>query len=129
MGFITLIGIKPPVSISFLKAPSKRKLVSLYLYGLLHGLAVLGCSAPIFLAVLFYAMGFGGLSLGLILFVFYAIGMGLPLIIITILVAEAKDLILKRMVEASTLLNKISGVTLILVGAYLIYYFAIFYTT
>jgi len=127
MGFITLIGIRLPSSMPFLKAPRRRGFVSIYLYGLLYGLAVLGCSAPIFLSVLFYALGFGGLSLSLILFVFYTIGMGLPLIMITILIAEAKDLILKKMAEALTLLNKISGVTLILVGAYLLYYFAMSY--
>jgi len=50
------------------------------------------------------------------LIIFYAMGMGLPLILITILVAKANDLILRKMSRSTGILKKISGVILIIVG-------------
>jgi len=43
----------------------------------------------------------------------------LPIILITILVAKTNDLILRRMVQATGVLNKISGIILVIVGLYL----------
>jgi len=61
-------------------------------------------------------MSSGGLYHGLMIFVFYAIGMSLPIILITVLVAKANDLILGKMVQATGILNKISGIILVIVG-------------
>lgn len=130
MGLSMIISIKSPVLLPSLRAPKSVSLTGIFLYGSLYGLATLGCSAPIFLSILFYAITMKGLLYGMIVFVVYAIGMGVPLIITTILVAKAKNLILKRKVKATWLLQKLSGVILLSVGAYLIlYYFIAFHLT
>jgi len=85
-------------------------------------LAALGCSAPIFFSVLFYAIVAGGPLQGIIAFMVYAIGIGFPLIITTTLVARARGLVLKRMVKVTPLLHKISGIFLLFIGAYIVYY-------
>ncbi len=61
----------------------------------------------------------------MITFVVYAIGMGLPIIITTILVAKAKKFMLERMVKMIPWFQKISGIILIIIGAYLIYFYYI----
>jgi len=91
---------------SFLKIGNKKSFLGVFSYGLLY----------LFFAVLFYAASSGGIYHGLIIFVFYAMGMGLPLILITILVAKANDLILRKMSRSTGILKKISGVILIIVG-------------
>jgi cytochrome c biogenesis protein CcdA len=57
------------------------------------------------------------------MFITYALGMGTPLILITIFVSKAKDLILNRMMDAMPLLKKLSGIALTLIGSYLILYY------
>lgn len=120
MGIIILIGLRLP----YLSIPtriSKRKgVIGLYLFGVAYGLAGVGCSAPIFLSVVFYAMA-KGLAYGTSTFIAYAVGMGLPLILTSILLAEAKEFIIKRIASATPWLQKVSGLLLIIVGIYLFY--------
>jgi cytochrome c biogenesis protein CcdA len=83
-------------------------------------LAGVGCSAPIFLSVLVYAIS-SGLINGVITFITYALGMGVPLIITSVLLAEAKEYIIRKISRATPLLQKSSGIVLIIVGIYLLY--------
>lgn len=122
MGLLTLLDVNFPMIssvLSFLKIGNKKSFLGIFLYGLLYGLAALSCSAPVFFAVLFYAASSGGVYHSLIIFVFYAMGMGLPLILTSILVAKANDLILRKMSQSTRILKKISGAILIIVGSYL----------
>ena len=122
LGFIVMVEIRIPPFFPFLRAPKRKGVFSIFLYGIVYGLALLSCSAPIFLSVLFYAITVGSLLQGFIIIFSYAVGMSFPLVIITFLVARAKGWILESMVKATPLLNRISGVILIVVGAYLLYY-------
>ena len=66
----------------------------------------------------------------MITFVVYAIGMGLPIIITTIFVVKAKKLMLRRIVKMMPWVQKISGIVLIVIGIYLIYfYYQSYYVT
>lgn len=104
-----------------MKAPKRRGLIGIFLYGVLYGLATLGCSAPIFFSILFWAISGGGVLNGIITFIIYALGMGLPLTLTTILLAMAKELTIKKMVKMLPWIKKISGIILVAVGIYLIY--------
>jgi hypothetical protein len=48
---------------------------------------------------------------------------GVPVVVSGLLVATAREALLRRIVNRRALLNKISGILLILVGVYLIYYY------
>lgn len=122
MGISILAEIRLPY-VSMTPRISKRKgLVGLYVFGVAYGLAAAGCSAPIFLSILFYAMT-KGLLHGTVTFVSYALGMGLPLTITSLLVAEAKQFIIRKIANAVLWLHKISGIVLIIVGVYLFYFY------
>lgn len=130
MGLSMIFEITLPVFWLSLRAPRLRSLIGIFLYGIVYGLATLGCSAPVFLSVLFYAIAVGGPLHGIIIFIVYATGMGLPLIIITILVARARGIILKKMVKVTPMLHRLSGIILLVIGVYLVhYYLTVFYTT
>jgi cytochrome c biogenesis protein CcdA len=126
MGLGNLLNLKMPF-ISLNIAPSKKRgLLGLYTYGIVYGLAGVGCSAPIFISVLFYSMS-KGLAQGVLSFVAYAIGMGAPLIVTTVLLSQAKDYMIQRINMATEKLRRASGAVLVAVGLYLIYFYYITY--
>ena len=125
MGITTLIGMEFSIPVP-VKAAKQRGLLGIYIFGVAYGLAAAGCSAPIFLSILFYSMAGGPIN-GAIVFLTYAVGMGLPLIITSILVAEAKELMIRKIADFTPSLRKISGATLISVGIYLLYFYYITY--
>jgi len=129
LGVSMLIEIRLPTFSLPVRAPKRRGLIGIFLYGAAYGMATLGCSAPIFFSILFYAIAAGGPLHGIITFIVYAVGAGLPLIITTILVAKAKKLMLERIVKMTPWLQRISGIVLVVVGIYLMYfYFKVLYT-
>jgi cytochrome c-type biogenesis protein len=111
--------------VTFNLMPSKRKgFLGLYLFGIIYGFAGVGCSAPVFLSVLFYAASRGFMN-GVLSFTLYALGMGLPLIFTSIFLAEGKEYIISKILKSSTWIQKISGIMLIIIGFYQLYYYKI----
>jgi cytochrome c biogenesis protein CcdA len=131
MGAIMVAELRFPAPFVVSRAPRRGGLIGAFLYGVAYGLAASSCSAPIFLSVILYAVVAGGPLgplHGAITFVVYAIGMGIPIIAVTILAAKARRFILERMVEMTPRLQRVSGIVLIMMGAYLIYsYYLAFY--
>ncbi len=126
MGLGNLLDLKMPF-LSLNIVPSKKQgFLGLYTYGIVYGLAGVGCSAPIFISVLFYSMS-KGLAQGVLSFVAYAIGMGTPLIVTTVLLSQAKDYMIQRINMATEKLQRASGAVLVAVGLYLIYFYYITY--
>ncbi len=123
MGISILVGLRLPMFRIQIKAPKRRGLLGIYLYGVAYGLANLGCTAPIFFSILFYAVTIRGVFGGVITFLVYSIGMSLPLILTTILIAKTKDLLIKRILNLMPRIQKVSGIILIILGCYLIYFY------
>jgi cytochrome c biogenesis protein CcdA len=124
-GVTMLFEINLPFMLA-LKAPKRKGFIGIYLYGIIYGLATLGCSAPIFFATLFWAIVQSGPLNGLITFLVYSIGMGVPLIVTSILVSLVKKRILKRLTKMTPKIQKFSGTILVIIGVYLIYYYYAF---
>ena len=127
MGLGMLLGIKFPTLFSPIKATGKKGFTGMYIYGIAYGLATFGCSAAIFFSILLYSIVIGGIFGGIIIFLIYSLGMGIPLIITTVLMVMAKDVIYKRIFKAIPIIEKAGGVLLIVIGAYMIYYYYFFY--
>jgi cytochrome c-type biogenesis protein len=126
MGLGNLLELKTPF-LSLNVMPSRRRgFIGLYTYGIIYGLAGVGCSAPIFISVLFYAMS-KGLAQGVLSFVAYALGMGLPLIVTTLLLSQAKGYMIQSINMATEKLRRASGAVLVAVGLYLIYFYYVTY--
>jgi cytochrome c biogenesis protein CcdA len=122
MGIIILLEIRLPSLGIRLNIEKRKGLIGSYIFGVTYGLATVGCSASLFLLVLSFAMGKGTL-ISILTFSVYSLGMGFPLIITFILIAQARETIVKRIIRATPFLHKISGILLIIVGVYLIYFY------
>jgi cytochrome c-type biogenesis protein len=126
MGAATLMQMRVP----FLTVPSglsrRTGLTGFYFFGLVYGLAGVGCSAPIFISVVVFAAS-RGLASGVLTFVAYALGMGVPLMLTSVLVAQANEVLLRRISEATPRLQRVSGAMLVLVGLYLFYFHYVTY--
>lgn len=92
-----------------------------YLFGFSYGLSASGCTAPIFLATISYAIA-ASLTDGFTFFTAYALGVGLPLIITAILIGEVKESLLAKIANLTPKLHFASGFALIGAGLYLLYY-------
>ncbi|MCS7140489.1 MAG: cytochrome c biogenesis CcdA family protein [Candidatus Nezhaarchaeota archaeon] len=120
MGATMIAQIKLPTISVKSKAPRMRNLAGVFSYGVIYGLVASGCSAPIFLSIMLYAFASGGMLYGMIVFITYAMGVGLPIIAISILTAKAKEALLRRIVKRTLLLQLVGSLILITIGIYLI---------
>lgn len=123
MGASMLLGIKFPTLFIPVRASGRKGFIGMYLYGLAYGLATFGCSSPIFFSILLLAIISEGIFAGLVVFLIYSIGMGIPLILTTLLLVVAKDIVHKKVFKIMPLIEKIGGAVLIIIGIYLLYYY------
>lgn len=94
-----------------------------FIFGLVFGATSLGCTLPIFLAVVGSSITAGNLFKGFMQFVSYILGMGLVLLILTLGIALVKKrLVLGTMRRVVPYVQKLSALFLLTAGIYLIYY-------
>ncbi|HEX6988712.1 MAG TPA: cytochrome c biogenesis protein CcdA [Bacillota bacterium] len=91
-------------------------------YGAAYGLASLGCTLPVFLAVVAHSLAAAGPMVGLSRFAAYALGMGLAVTALSVLSVLARDAaqgLIRRLLPN---LPRLSGALLAGSGGYLVYY-------
>ena len=102
--------------------PSVASLQGYFLFGISYALASLSCTLPLFLSVITSSFSRGGIVNGTLQFVSYAAGMAFLILAITIAIAIAKSALVSHLRRIMPYLNAISATVLILVGAYLVFY-------
>jgi hypothetical protein len=90
------------------------------LFGVGYGAASLGCTLPLFLALVGASLGGAKLSA----FVAYGIGMAVVLMALSVLVALAREGTTRFVRPALPYMRRIAGVLLLVSGGYLFYYWA-----
>lgn len=125
VGAWTLAGrsLKVPVPV----VPSGRgrhPVLAMVLFGVAYAVASLSCALPVFVAGVSGTFGRHGVATGLADCVAYALGMGLLLGVAALVVAHAGAPALRRARRAGPLLQRAVGGVLVLVGAYLVLYWA-----
>ena len=99
---------------------SARGLPGAFLLGLVSGLVVSQCATPVLAVILTYVMAQqSGVLYGAALLFLYALGCGLPLVLVGTFTGVLKNL--RAFGKWSGAVNKISGVLLILLGAYFLW--------
>ena len=91
-------------------------------YGLAFAFSSLGCTLPLFLAVVGATFARGGLAAGLGQLVLYAVGMAVVVSVLTILVALLGRGVLARVRGAGRVLQPVGAVLLLLTGGYIVSY-------
>lgn len=102
--------------------PSVASLQGYFLFGISYALASLSCTLPLFLSVITSSFSRGGIVNGTLQFVSYAAGMTFLILAITIAIAIAKSALVTHLRRIMPYLNAVSATVLIIVGAYLVFY-------
>ncbi len=96
--------------------------VKMFAYGVGYGAAGFACVAPPFIAAVLNASVNGDVLFGAVVFLIYVIIVLGLMIAITILLTEAGQAAVSKMNKYVNLIKKISGIALIIAGAYLVYF-------
>ena len=121
LGSSTLLGyefsIKPPVVIQTSSTGEKR----FYLFGVAYAFGALGCTLPVFLLVVFQSLAQKGIFGGVINFAAYGLAMSGLMIIFSLISSLSKSAIHKFLEKYMGIIQKSSGILILLAGIYLIY--------
>ncbi len=104
------------------KGTDDRQLVSVFLFGVSYALVSLSCTIPLFLAVVSTTFTSSNFASGMATYLAYALGMGVVLVALTVALALARQSLVRSVRRALPYVYKVSGVLLVVAGAYVTYY-------
>jgi cytochrome c-type biogenesis protein len=126
LGLIMVFNIKINFNFKIKNAPIRKGYYGIFFYGILYSLVSISCVIPLFLGVMIRAINTSNIIEGIIIFLTYAFGLCLFLIIITIIISIAKIAIIKKINKMLPLIQKIGSLILIIIGIWLIYNYSKF---
>lgn len=100
----------------------RRGLIAIYIYGLAYAVASLGCTLPLFLALVAGTVSSASTLGGAAAFLAYAGGMGLVATALSTAAVGSRQVLAAQLSAWMPLLQKASAAVMGVVGAYLIYY-------
>jgi cytochrome c biogenesis protein CcdA len=121
VGVMALLGchVRLPVR-SYVRLHRERRLSAMLLFGVGYGAASLGCTLPLFLALVGASLGGAKLTA----FVAYGVGMAVVLMALSVLVALLREGAARFVRPALPYVGRIAGALLVVSGGYLFYYWA-----
>lgn len=90
---------------------------SIFLYGMLYNGAAIGCTGPILLGLILYALTLGSFASALTAFIIFALTMGVLMMILTTLTAIFKNTVAHKLAPLTPTIQKIAGYMMIFAGA------------
>lgn len=97
-------------------------LMGMFTYGVIYATVSLSCTIPVFIVAVVGTFRADSFAAGVAVLLAYAAGMGLVLTALAVALALAKDGMVQRSRSVLPWLNRISGVLLIVAGAYVTWY-------
>jgi cytochrome c-type biogenesis protein len=127
LGIAMLRGFQPKISLPnpAQRAASKAGTLSrrgMFLYGVSYAIVSLGCTLPIFMGQVISTFNRSHIVDGIVLYVAFALGMGLVVITLSIAVSLAQHSFVRAMKNVLPYLQRISALVLIAAGLYVTYY-------
>lgn len=95
---------------------------SMFLYGVSYAIASLTCTIGIFIATIVNAFSRTDFISGVSVLLMYAAGMGLVITTITVAIALARDSVVRFLRTGMRHANRIAGVLMVVMGAYVAWY-------
>ena len=124
LGVLMLTGRNPFARLGTVQTPVLRNpYVAAYVYGLLLGPMTLPCTGPIVVSA--FLLGAGSTTAlldGLVYFFFFGLGFGWPLVLLPLLAAPLQRRFTRWTTQNYRLLTRVSGVLLVVIGLFGIYY-------
>jgi cytochrome c-type biogenesis protein len=96
----------------------ERPFASAFIYGLLYGPLALPCSGALVVSIFTLSLTIGDAIGKLFIFLWFGLGIGLPLLIMSLLAAGAQRWITHGLARYSGWMNRIAGILLVGVGLY-----------
>ncbi|MGD9701874.1 MAG: cytochrome c biogenesis CcdA family protein [Acidimicrobiia bacterium] len=123
LGIVTLFGIHLPIFTPRVDAGGRDTSVrSMFLYGISYAVASIGCTLPTFTGAVLGQVKQQGFVSGVVAIATYGLGMGLVLSALTVSLALARTGLLHGLRRVMQHIDLVSGVVLLLAGAYLVLY-------
>lgn len=104
----------------------RRNLANVFLFGIAYSVASLSCSLPVFVAVVFQALGTGDWLGSAGQFVGYGLGMGAVLTAVTVGAALFRGAVARFLRGAMPWVHRTSVLFLLAAGAYLLWYWIVY---
>ena len=98
----------------------QAKFRKLYAYGFGYPLLGIGCGGPIMAILFVFALSQGGFADAFLAFIIYSLVMALLMIVVSLLIALSKETLLQSLRQSTVAIQRVSGVLLLIVGAFLI---------
>lgn len=122
-GFATLAGFETTVRIPKLDRGGRTKgLGSMFLYGVSYAVASLTCTIGIFIANIVNAFSRTNFISGVSVLILYAAGMGVVITALTVAIALARESVVRVMRSGMQHVNRVAGVLMVVMGAYVAWY-------
>jgi cytochrome c biogenesis protein CcdA len=119
LGIAMLAGWKLVVALPRLdRGGRSRRFGSMVLFGISYAIASLGCTLPVFLLV----VTAGAAADSAVSLLAYSLGMTVVLMSLSLALALARESLVRTMRQATRYVDRASGVLLVLVGVYLVWY-------
>ena len=123
LGSALAMGWEPKVLLPRLdRGGRNRGLWSMFLFGISYAIASLSCTLPVFSSVVATTFSRTSFTSGLATFVAYSVGMALILMVLTVTLALAQRGLVTTLRRALPYVQRISGIIMALMGAYLTWY-------
>lgn len=123
LGLLMLFDVNPFMRISSIqRIDTKKPLVSAFLYGILYGPLTFPCSGPLIVGIFAFSLTLGEALDKMSVFLAYGLGMGLPLIILSLFSGAFQSRIVRFVGEKSRLVKVIGGFLLIGIGTFHLWY-------
>ncbi|MCB1030081.1 MAG: cytochrome c biogenesis protein CcdA [Acidimicrobiales bacterium] len=123
VGVAFLFGWEPNIRLPHLdKGGKTRGLGSMFLFGVSYAIASLSCTIGPFTSVVASSFRRSSFATGVGTFIAYSLGMALLLMVITVALAMAQQGFVTKLRRALPYVQRVSGVIMIVTGAYLAWY-------
>lgn len=122
-GIAFIAGWEPKLALPRLdKGGRTRGLWSMFVFGISYAVASLSCTIGPFTAVVTSTFRRSSVASGVATFIAYGLGMALLLLVLTVSLALAQQGVLARLRSLLPYVSRISGVIMVVMGAYLAWY-------
>ena len=124
LGLAMLRGFQPVLNLPKVQmGTGSREVGSMYLFGVSYGLVSLGCTiGPFLVAVSGSVSNADVAGASFWAFIAYALGMGSVILFLTMALAAGRRGVASKMRSLLPVINRVSGVLLVLAGVYLAFY-------
>lgn len=123
LGIAMMRGYEPKLRLPRMqKGTNSRQLPSIFMFGVSYAVVSVGCTGPIFFGTIVSSFGREGFVDGMAVFVAYAAGMSLVILVLTLAIAMARTSVASNMRRVLPYVNKVSGGLLVVAGFFLTWY-------